>query len=127
MHDVTEGGVSTAAYELATAAGLGVVLYSDKLIGSPILYADITRTLCDMFALNPLGVISSGAMLIASEPEKGETICQSLSAAGINADIIGKFLPSEDGFWLEDTTDTRQPLPIFETDEIAKLFSSNNH
>ena len=127
MHDVTEGGVSTAAYELATAAGLGVVLYSDKLLGSPILYGDITRTLCDMFELNPLGVISSGAMLIASEPEKGETICQALDTAGINADIIGKFLPSEDGFWLEDTTGTQQPLPVFETDEIAKLFSSSNH
>ena len=127
MHDVTEGGVSTAAYELATAAGLGVVLYSDKLLGSPILYGDITRMLCDMFALNPLGVISSGAMLIASESEKGETICQALDTAGINADIIGKFLPSEDGFWLEDATDTRQPLPVFETDEIAKLFSSSNH
>ena len=127
MHDVTEGGVSTAAYELATAAGLGVVLYSDKLLGSPILYGDITRTLCDIFELNPLGVISSGAMLIASEPEKGEAICQALSAAGINADIIGKFLPSEDELWLEDATGTRQPLPIFETDEIAKLFSSSNH
>ncbi len=127
MHDVTEGGVSTATYELATAAGLGVVLYSDKLLGSPILYGDITRTLCDMFELNPLGVISSGAMLIASEPEKGETICQALDTAGINADIIGKFLPSEDGFWLEDTTGTQQPLPVFETDEIAKLFSSSNH
>ena len=127
MHDVTEGGVSTATYELATAAGLGVVLYSDKLLGSPILYGDITRTMCDMFELNPLGVISSGAMLIASEPEKGETICQALDTAGINADIIGKFLPSEDGFWLEDTTGTQQPLPVFETDEIAKLFSSSNH
>ena len=127
MHDVTEGGVSTATYELATAAGLGVVLYSDKLLSSPILYGDITRTLCDMFELNPLGVISSGAMLIASEPEKGETICQALDTAGINADIIGKFLPSEDGFWLEDTTGTQQPLPVFETDEIAKLFSSSNH
>ncbi len=127
MHDATEGGVSTAAYELATAAGLGVVLYSDKLLGSPILYGDITRTLCDMFALNPLGVISSGAMLIASEPKKGETICQALDTAGISADIIGKFLPSEAGFWLEDTTGTQQPLPIFETDEIAKLFSSSNH
>ena len=127
MHDVTEGGVSTAAYELATAAGLGVVVYSDKLLGSPILYGDITRTLCDMFELNPLGVISSGAMLIASEPEKGETICQALSAASINADIIGKFLPSESGLWLKDATGTQQPLPVFETDEIAKLFSSSNH
>ena len=124
MHDVTEGGVSTAAAELATAAELGVVIYSDKLLGSPILYGNITRTLCDMFGLNPLGVISSGAMLIASEPEKSDAICQALGKAGISADIIGQFLPPEHGLWLEDATRTRQPLPIFETDEIAKLFSS---
>ena len=121
MHDVTEGGVTTAASELATAAELGVVIYSDKLLGSPILYSNITRTLCDMFGLNPLGVISSGAMLIASDPEKGETICQALGEAGISADIIGEFLPSEDRLWLEDATGTQQPLPVFETDEIAKL------
>ena len=125
MHDVTEGGVSTAVYELATAAQLGVVLYSDKLLSSPVLYGNITRTLCDVFHLNPLGIISSGAMLIASEPEKSEAICQALGTAGINADIIGKFLPSEDGLWLEDAVGTRQPLPVFETDEIAKLFSSS--
>lgn len=127
MHDVTEGGVATAVHELAIAAELGVTVYSDKLLGSPILYSDITRTLCDMFGLNPLGVISSGAMLIASEPEKAESICQALGATGINADIIGAFLPSEHGLWLEDATGTRQPLPVFETDEIAKLFSSNTH
>ena len=125
MHDVTEGGVSTAVFELATAAKLGVVVYSDKLLDSPVLYGDITRSLCDMFGLNPLGVISSGAMLIASKPERGEAICQALATAGINADIIGQFLPSADGLWLEDGTGTRQPLPVFETDEIAKLFSSN--
>ena len=121
MHDVTEGGVATAVYELATAAELGVVVYSDKLLSSPTLYGDITRTLCDMFGLNPLGVISSGAMLIAAEPETGETMCQALGKAGISADIIGKFFPPENGMWLEDATRTRQPLPVFETDEIAKL------
>lgn len=121
MHDVTEGGVATAVYELAIAAELGVTVYSDKLLNSPILYGNITRTLCDMFELNPLGVISSGAMLIASEPEKGEAICRALGAAGINADIIGKFLLPEHGLWLEDATGAQQPLPVFETDEIAKL------
>ncbi len=125
MHDVTEGGIATAVYELATAAELGVVVYSDKLLGSPILYGDITRTLCDMFGLNPLGVISSGAMLIASAPEKSDAICQALGEAGIRADIIGQFLPPEQGLWLEDATRTQQPLPVFETDEIAKLFSSS--
>ena len=122
MHDVTEGGITTAVYELATAAELGVVVYSDKLLGSSELYGNITRTLCDMFRLNPLGVISSGAMLIASDPEKGEVICEALGKEGINADIIGAFLPPEDGLWLENAAGTRQPLPVFETDEIAKLF-----
>ena len=126
MHDVTEGGVTTAVYELATAAELGVVVYSDKLLRAPILYSDITRTLCDMFGLNPLGVISSGAMLIASAPEKSDAICQALSKAGISAEVIGKLLPPTHGLWLEDATRTRQPLPIFETDEIAKLFSSSS-
>ena len=127
MHDVTEGGVSTAVYELATAAELGVTVYLDKLFGSPVLYGDITRTLCDLFRLNPLGIISSGAMLIAAEPERAETICQALGTAGINADIIGQFMPSEHGLWLEDATGTQQPLPVFETDEIAKLFSNSPH
>ncbi len=30
MHDVTEGGVATAVHELAMAAGLGVVVYSEN-------------------------------------------------------------------------------------------------
>ena len=127
MHDVTEGGVATAVYELAIAAELGVSVYTDKLLDSPILYGNITRTLCDIFGLNPLGIISSGAMLIASAPERGETICHALGMAGINADIIGKFSPPEHGLWLEDATGAQQPLPVFETDEIAKLFSSNDH
>ena len=126
MHDVTEGGVATAVYELATAAELGIVVYSDKLLGSSSLYGNITQTLCDMFRLNPLGVISSGAMLIASDPEKSEAICQALGKEGINADIIGTFLPSEGGLWLEDAAGTRQPLPVFETDEIAKLFMGDS-
>ncbi len=125
MHDVTEGGVATAIYELATAAELGVVAYAEKLLRSPGMYSDITRTLCNMFQINPIGVISSGAMLIAAEPEKGETICRALRTANINADIIGKFLAPEHGLWLEGPTGIRQPLPVFETDEIAKLFRSN--
>jgi len=123
MHDVTEGGVATAVHELAIAAELGAIVYLDKLFGSSLLYSEVTRTLCDMFELNPLGVISSGALLIASAPEKSEGICHALSTAGIHADIIGRLLPPEQGICLEDSKGSQQPLPIFETDEIAKLFN----
>ncbi len=122
MHDVTEGGVATAIHELATAADVGAAIYSDKLLDSPLLYSDVTRTLCDILELNPLGVISSGTLLIASAPEKAKTICDALHTADIRADIIGTFLPPEHGIHLVDAIGTKRPLPIFETDEIAKLF-----
>lgn len=126
MHDVTEGGVTTAVYELASAAELGAVVYSEKLLGSRLLYSDVTRALCDMFDLNPLGVISSGSLLIAAAPKRAEAICEALSIAGINAASIGSLLPAAHGLWLETDTGTRHPLPVFETDEIAKLFSDSN-
>ncbi len=125
MHDVTEGGVSTAAWELATAAQLGCTLYTDSLIGSQTLYSVITQTLCEMFDLNPLGLLSSGSLLIAAAPEKSDAICRNLRAAGIDADTIGTLLPQTAGLWLEDAAGTREPLPVFEADEITKLFRSD--
>lgn len=123
MHDVTEGGVTTAVHELATASNLGALIYSEKLLNSSKMYSDITKTLCEIFQLNPLGVISSGALLIASDPDNSEMICQELNNAGIGAEIIGKLTPLNAGKWLAHAGNNKEPLPIFETDEITKLFS----
>ncbi|MCG9129034.1 AIR synthase family protein [Candidatus Poribacteria bacterium] len=121
MHDVTEGGIATAVHELAAASKLGAVVYSENLLNSDTMYSDITRRLCENYALNPLGVISSGALLIASDPAKSELICQELHAGRIGSAIIGKLLPLKQGLWLEHTSTKKEPLPIFETDEITKL------
>ena len=123
MHDVTEGGVATAIHELATASNLSTLIYSDKLLNSSKMYSDITRTLCEIFELNPLGVISSGALLIASDPDKSEMICQALNDACIDTEIIGKLTPLNTGKWLAHAPNKKEPLPIFETDEITKIFS----
>lgn len=124
MHDVTEGGVATAIHELATASNLGTLIYSEKLLNSSEMYSDITRTLCEIFELNPLGVISSGALLIASDPDKSEMIYQALNDAGIGAEIIGKLTPLNAGKWLIHAENKKELLPSFETDEITKLFST---
>lgn len=124
MHDVTEGGVATAIHELATASNLGTLIYSEKLLNSSEMYSDITRTLCEIFELNPLGVISSGALLIASDPDKSEMINQALNDAGISAEIIGKLTPLNAGKWLIHAGNNKELLPSFETDEITKLFST---
>ena len=116
MHDPTEGGVATAIHELAHAAKLGAVLWEQKL-----LISEETKQLCEEFHLNPLGVISSGALLIAAAPTKTSEILFALSEQNIPCEIIGQLLDPDSGLWLE-SNGQRRPLPIFETDEITKIF-----
>ena len=116
MHDPTEGGVATAIHELAHAAKLGAVLWEQKL-----LISEETKQLCEEFHLNPLGVISSGALLIAAAPTKTSEILFALSEQNIPCEIIGELLDPDSGLWLE-SNGQRRPLPIFETDEITKIF-----
>lgn len=83
MHDVTEGGVLGAAFEMAEAAGLGLDL-------SAIPIHPLTLKLCDHFSLDPLRLISSGALLVATPTPRN--IVSSLHANGIPAQQIGTFL-----------------------------------
>ncbi len=117
MHDPTEGGVATAIHEVAHAANLGVVVWQDKL-----LISEETRQLCNELDLNPLGVISSGALLIVADPTKSDEIVSAIAGHNIPCKIIGQLLPPEGGRWLE-VNSQRGPLPIFETDEITEVFS----
>ncbi len=117
MHDPTEGGVATAIHELTQAANLGVVVWQDAL-----LISDETKQLCHELDLNPLGVISSGALLIAADPTKSSEIVSAITEHNIPCEIIGQLLPPESGCWIE-VDSQRCPLPIFETDEITKVFS----
>lgn len=84
MHDATEGGVLGAAYEMAAAAGLGFCLNADQF---PIHPA--TEILSKHFGLDPLRLISSGTLLMASA-DPGQLI-SALSKADISATVIGEF------------------------------------
>ena len=116
MHDPTEGGVATGLHELAEAAGVGLEIYEDRL---PLLPE--TVTLCTHFGLDPLGVIASGSLLIASEPQATHKIVEALLRAGIGASVIGRVQPPEQGRILSGPDGSR-PLPVFARDEIARLF-----
>lgn len=84
MHDVTEGGILGAAFEMGRAAGLGIVLERER-----ILIRESTGLLCRELSLDPLKLISSGSLLIAS-PE-GENLVRELGQAGIPAEVVGRF------------------------------------
>lgn len=82
MHDITEGGVLGALWEMAEAAGTGFRVYEDKM---PL--SEVTRKVCRALTIDPLKFISSGSMLITTED--GKVLVEKLKVRGINAAVIG--------------------------------------
>jgi hydrogenase expression/formation protein HypE len=115
MHDPTEGGIATGLWELAMASGVGL-----EIDGSAIPVLDETRELCRVFGLDPLGVIASGALLIAAAPDDASAICEALRKEGILVARIGHAVSPERGLQLH-TAEGTQPLPRFDQDQITRL------
>jgi hydrogenase expression/formation protein HypE len=82
MHDVTEGGVYGAIYELCEASGVGCEIYKEKI---PIL--DVTIKICDKFSIDPYRLIGSGSMLITSK--NSSALIEIFNENGIKAEVIG--------------------------------------
>jgi hydrogenase maturation factor len=116
MHDPTEGGVATGLHELAQAGGVGLEIFEDRLP-----YLPETMLLCRHFRLDPLGVIASGALLLAVDPAQTDPILTAMAQAGLRAAVIGRATPAGDGCRLVGPTGQR-PLPTFARDEITRLF-----
>ncbi|MBN1249697.1 MAG: AIR synthase family protein [Anaerolineae bacterium] len=115
MHDPTEGGVATGIHEMIEAAGLGAEIQAGAL---PFFRE--TLEICRLLALDPLGVIASGSLLVAVAPQDADTVCRALGTEGIAATVIGHVREAP-GVVLVDTSGQRD-LPKFARDEIARLF-----
>ena len=85
MHDVTEGGVLGAVWEMCEASGTGAEISYSKL---PI--ATSTKKICDYYGIDPLKLISSGSMLISVAD--GEGLVKRLKEENIPAAVIGKVI-----------------------------------
>jgi hydrogenase expression/formation protein HypE len=116
MHDPTEGGLATGLYEMALAAGVGLMI---EVSAVPI-YPE-TSALCRVMGLDPWGLIASGALLLAVEADDAEVTCRALEAQGIRAAVIGRVTEQSNVVLLRDAAGPRE-LPHFERDEIARLF-----
>lgn len=112
MHDVTEGGIFGALWEMAEASGVGLEIDVKKI---PIRQE--TVEICEFFGINPYQLISSGCMLMAAE--NGMTLQRELEKAGICASIIGKATEGNDRVLLNE--DERRFLEPPKTDELYKV------
>lgn len=83
MHDVTEGGVLGAVWEMCEASGTGAEIFIDKI---PVHIA--TRKICEYYKIDPYRLISSGCMLMSSSD--GEGLVRKLKQEGVDAAVIGR-------------------------------------
>jgi len=116
MHDVTEGGLATALYELSSAGGYGIRADMDAI---PV-YPE-TELICGLLDISPLGLIGSGTLLICCRPEQSQKMMEAIRNAGIKVSCIGKVLDQPAGIHAHDKNGP-QTWPTFEVDEIARLF-----
>lgn len=115
MHDVTEGGVFGAVWEMAEASNLGAIIHE-----ASIPLAESTRRMCELMALDPYRLISSGVMLMAFSQDAFEVFEAKARAAQIEVSVIGEFTASKER-WI------RRGQQLFEleapgTDELYRVF-----
>jgi len=114
MHDVTEGGILGAVWEMCEASELGCRIERTML---PL--EDVTLKICEHFEIDPLKLISSGAMLITAPKTQAILLDQTLRNAGIRSAIIGQMTTGKEILLCDDSG--VEPVDPPTTDELYKV------
>lgn len=112
MHDVTEGGIFGALWEIGAAARVGMEVYLDK-----ILLRQETVEICEFYDINPYMLISSGCLLVITD--KANLLVDKLKEEGIAAAVIGRITEGNDRIIING--DEKRFLEPPKSDELYKV------
>lgn len=112
MHDVTEGGVFGALWQIAESAGVGLEVNLKKL---PVKQETIE--ICEFFELNPYELLSGGALLIVTD--HGFDLVKALEKDGIAAAVVGKITAGNDRVVMNE--EEKRFLEPPKSDELYKV------
>lgn len=112
MHDVTEGGIFGALWEIGSAGGVGIEVDLHK-----IQIKQETVEICEFYDLNPYMLISSGCMLIVTQ--KANMLVDRLKDEGIAAAVIGRITQGNDRIIING--EEQRYLEPPKTDELYKV------
>jgi len=116
MHDPTEGGLINGIFEMAIASQKEI----EVDLGKVHIYRE-SRILCDVYGLNPLGVIASGALLITISPLDLSPLRRAFSRASIPLQVIGTVKKGPARVLMSEGKE-RKELKALTRDEILKIF-----
>lgn len=115
MHDPTEGGLASGLWELADAAGIGMIIDKEAIHILPE-----AGIICQELSIDPLSAIASGALLLTVVESSVENIISAVGDANIPITRIG-YVTEDEGIVFEHAGGEEE-LPRPERDAIAALF-----
>jgi len=115
MHDVTEGGLLGAVREICLAAGVGAEVWERE-----VYVPELTRQICQHLQLDPLALLSSGAMLIVAP--RGLELKARLEEVGIPAFVVGRITAGSYPVLIRSSGE-RVPITDHVEDELWRLFA----
>jgi len=85
MHDVTEGGLTGALFEMADSAGVGFAVERERVPVGPGVEA-----VCGAAGVDPWHVSSCGSLLATVAPGHADAVVSALEARGTRAAVLGE-------------------------------------
>ncbi len=119
MHDITEGGLLGAVWEMCQIAGLGAEVYEEAIPMEPE-----TAKVCQRFGIDPLRLISSGSMMIIVPAGLEKAMQEVMADSNVNITTVGKIMPEEFGVKLRRGESLENVEPPT-TDELYKALFKN--
>ena len=119
MHDATEGGVIGAIHEVCEASGTGCSVSLSKFRILPV-----TEKICKHFNIEPLKLISSGAMVIVIAPSRASELERQLQTEGVDFACVGRLTEALDKVLIDDSDprDVKElTIDMPESDELYKV------
>ena len=113
LHDPTEGGLAMGVRELALAADCGATIDRDAV---PVLPE--TAAIAKALSIDPLGMLASGSLLAAAEPDSVER----LVSLGLGVTPIGEV--TGNGRFVLRAGGTDRELPRYDSDETARVLGA---
>lgn len=115
MHDITEGGILGAVWEMCQIAGVGAEIDCDA-----IPMEKETDKVCRHFGIDPLRLISSGSMVIMVPEGKVEAMKSAMSEINVDISPIGIIRNRDFGIMMKVGGNIRTVQPP-DTDELYKV------
>ena len=117
MHDVTEGGIAGALWEVAEASNVGMVVIESEI---PRFWE--STKIAERFQMDLLGAIGSGALVLTAPEPATEGLVAVMGERGTDAFVIGRVVSKDHGVLMVRGKE-RLPLPRFTMDEVGRVLS----